>query len=104
MLWLFLVLYFQFPDTDRWVSVPLSFYSPWTCLNRSRRAEVDTPATDFAPVFPDRFALLKIDIASWADLYTGPAGGTGTCHGKFLGFISGMGSKPGIRHEMEKLT
>jgi len=103
-LWLFLVLHFQFHDADRGVSVPFSFCRPWTCLDRSFRAEVDTPAAYFAPVFPDGLALPEIDIASWADLYTGTAGGTGTCHGKLLGFIRSMGSKPGICHEMEKLT
>ena len=73
MLWPFAVLSFQFRDTDRWVPVPLSFCGPSPCLDRSCRAEMDTPAADLAPVFPDWPALHEIDITSWADLYTGTA-------------------------------
>ena len=104
MLWLFLVLSFQFRDTDRWVFVPLSFYGPWTCLDCTGRAEMDTPAADLAMVFPDRPSLHEMNIIRRADLYTGPAGSAGTCDGKFSCFRTGMGSKPWIRHVMEKFT
>ncbi len=84
--------------------VLLSFCSPGPCLYRSCRAEVDTPAADLAPVFPDRLALFEIDIICRADSDTGTAGGAGACNAECLAFITGVGGKPGICDGMQKLA
>jgi len=72
------------------VAVPRAAFSLAPGLDCMCRAEMNTAAADFAPVFPDRFAADEFDIAGRADRCTGTAGSAGIADSELPVLGAGM--------------
>jgi hypothetical protein len=72
-LWFLVPESLKFLYSDRRIMVSLPGSSAGTCLDCFCRTEVNTPAAEFAVVFPDRFSVNHPDVSRRANGFTGAA-------------------------------
>src|SRR5665647_3082565 len=83
----------KFLQADRRIMVTLPGSSAGTCLDGFCRAEVNTPAAEFAVVFPDGFSVHHINISGRANGCTGAAGRAFLIHREFPVILVDVGCK-----------